>query len=216
MSLSITSIGNSDWEEFNKQDCEWFVNRLNPCDMWINYCPLLGHIVGFWFSVCTITLEAGRKQHASLFLTCGPGLLKKKKKWKLLYFKTELKLLGPICSWIHSENIALCFAGTESGPFALMWLGSDERQTKNGTLSPWVSSHPTSFPLSSVFSCTFTHISSQVNLRHFAGEMKELGKHAQSKRFLLSPKQFCPVSDRKAPHQELFFSISYLQKWYKN
>lgn len=142
---------------------------------------------------------------------------RKKKKETLLYFKTELKLLGPICSWIHSENIALCFAGPESGPFALLWQGNDEHQTKNGTLSPWVSSHPTSFPLSSVFSCTFTHISSQVNLRHFAGEMKELGKNAQSKRFLLSPKTVLPVlSDRKAPHQELFFPISYLQKWYKN
>lgn len=153
-------------------------------------------------------------QHvASLF----PWVTKRKKKKveTLLYFKTELKLLGPICSWSHSENTALCFAGTESGPFAWMWRGNDEHQAKNGTLPSWVSSHPTLFPLSSVFSPRFTPIFSQLSLRHFAGEMKESGKDAQSKRFPLSPKTILLVSDRKAPCQELF-SISYLQKWYKN
>lgn len=85
------------------------------------------------------------------------GLLKEKKVEILLYFKTELKLLGPICSWSHSENIALCFAGTESGPFDLKWRGNDERQAKNGIQSPWVSFHSTSFPPSSVFSCTYFH-----------------------------------------------------------
>lgn len=115
--------------------------------------------------------------------------------------------MGPICSWSHSENIALCFAGTESGPFALIWRGNDEHRAKNGNLSPWVSFHPTSFPLSSVFSCTFTHISSQVNLRHFAAEMKESGKNAKSKKFLPSQKTVSSVSDRKAPHGELFFLL---------
>lgn len=57
---------------------------------------------------------------ASLFPTCGPGLPKENDVETLLYFKSELKLLGPICSSSHSENIALCFAGTESGPFASM------------------------------------------------------------------------------------------------
>lgn len=114
--------------------------------------------------------------------------------------------MGPICSWSHSENIALCFAGTESGPFAWMWRGNDERQAKNGTLSLRVSSHPTSFPLSSFFSCTITHISFQLNLSHFAGEMKELGKNAQSNRFLPSPKTVLPVTEK---HQNFFLLVIY-------
>ena len=133
---------------------------------------------------------------ARLFSTCGcgPGLPKKtqkttQKKQKtrvetLLYFKTELKLLGPICSWSHCENIAL-FCWNRIRTFCIDVTGSDEHQAKEGNLSPWVSSHPISFPLSSVFSCTYFHTHLiQVNLRHFAGEMKELGKNAQSKRFL--------------------------------
>lgn len=137
-----------------------------------------------------------------------PRVTKRKKKVEtLLYFKTELKLLGPICSWSHSENIALCFAGTESGPFALIWRGNDEHQAKNGNLSPWVSSHPTSFPLSSVFSCTFTHISSPVNLRHFAAEMKESGKNAKSKKFLPSQKNSFTCKWQKSTTSRTFFLL---------
>lgn len=148
---------------------------------------------------------------ASLFSICGLGLPKENKVETLLYFKNELKLLGPICSWSHSENIALYFTGTESGPFASMWLGSDERQAKNGTLSPRVTSHPPPHFLSLSFSLVLSiHISSQVNIRHFATEMKELSKKVQSKTFLLSQKDSFAF-DRKAPHQELF-SLSCLQK----
>lgn len=121
-------------------------------------------VFSFWphcwvWIYCTLTLDAGGKQHASVFPTWSPGSPKLKKEVEtLLYFKTGLKLLGPICSWSHYENIAQSFAGTESGPFALMWRGNDERQAENGNLSPWVSSHPTSFPLSSVFSYFHTRL----------------------------------------------------------
>lgn len=165
-----------------------------------------------WILVCCIIYYMLAENNiTSLFPSCGPGLATEKEGETLLYFKNEWKLLGPICPWSHSENTALCLL--EQHQDLLHWCaGNDECQAKNGNLSLWVSSHPpTSFPLSSGFSCTFTHISSQVNWRQFAREMKELGKNAQSERFFPFQKTVLPVSDRKAPCQELI-SISYLQK----
>lgn len=139
-----------------KKDCEGFVNRIQEACELITVLflePCCWDLVG-----CIINWMLAESSMASLFPTCGPGLPKENQVEALLYFKSELRLLGPICSWSHSENIALCFAGTESGPFASMWPGSDESEAKNGTLSLWVTSHPTSFPLS-FFPLVLSHTS---------------------------------------------------------
>lgn len=103
---------------------------------------VFGRIVGFWFTVSSHWMLA-ESSIAAYFQYVSPSLKGKNKSvGTLLYFKTELKILGPVCSWTHSENIAQCLAGTESGPFTLMWQASDGCLAKNGKLSPWVCSHP--------------------------------------------------------------------------
>lgn len=99
----------------------------------------------------------------------------------------------------HSENAALCSVEADPGPLALLWRASDERRAKNGTLSPWVSPYPTSFPLS------WSSLGHSSHTAHPKWTHHTLIKNAQCGAFCSPPKVLLPLSFRKSTMSRLPF-----------